>query len=302
MIDARVRAGLWWAFLAVFVWSFTVPLTKVAVEGFSAVFTATGRAVIAGVIAAVVLLVRRIPLPPRHLWRSLVFIMIGAVFGWPVLLAIALNYTTAAHAAVIAAFMPLATAIFAVLMTNEHVTRTFWLAASIGTLAVVVFSLSRGGMGEGSLIADGLLILAVIASSVGYVLGAEATKSMPGWQVISWVVVIALPITIPVSAVLYFTTRANYQTDGAQWGALIVLGVSSMYLGFIAWYRGLSQAGVAYGGQVQQLQVLFSLVWSAVLLREAVTWVTILAALVVVGAVAWAQVARAPAQVIAPKG
>lgn len=301
MIDSRVRAGLWWAFLAVFLWSFTVPLTKVAVEGFSAVFTATGRAVIAGVIAAVVLLIRKVPPPPRHLWRSLAFVMIGAVFGWPVLMAIALNYTTAAHAAVIAAFMPLATAIFAVLLTQERVTRTFWLAATIGTVAVVAFALSRGGLGEGSLLADGLLVLAVLASSIGYVLGAGATKSMPGWQVISWVVVMALPITIPVSLILWFTTQSSYQTSATEWSALILLGISSMYLGFFAWYRGLAQAGVAYGGQVQQLQVLFSLVWSALILREAVTWLTVLTALVVIGAVAWAQVARAPAHVVAPE-
>ena len=301
MIDARVRAGLWWAFVAVFLWSFTVPLTKVAVEGFSAVFTATGRAVIAGVIAAVVLLIRKVPPPPRRLWRPLFFVMIGAVFGWPVLLALALNYTTAAHAAVIAAFMPLATALFAVILTHEAVTRTFWVAATIGTIAVIAFSLSRGGLGQGSLLADGLLVLAVIASSIGYVLGAEATKSMPGWQVISWVVVMALPITVPVSAVLWVATRGSFETSGTQWSALILLGLSSMYLGFFAWYRGLSQAGVAYGGQVQQLQVLFSLVWSAVLLREAVTWLTVGAALVVVGAVAWAQVARAPAHVVAPE-
>lgn len=301
MIDSRVRAGLGWAFLAVFLWSFTVPLTKVAVEGFSAIFTATGRAVIAGVIAGAVLIIRRVPPPPRHLWRSLFFVMVGAVFGWPVLLAIALNYTTAAHAAVIAAFMPLATAIFAVLMTHERVTRTFWVAASIGTLAVFAFSLSRGGLGDGSLLADGLLVIAVIASSIGYVLGAGATKTMPGWQVISWVVVMALPVTIPVSLVLWFTTRGAYDTSASEWGALILLGLSSMYLGFFAWYRGLSQAGVAYGGQVQQLQVLFSLVWSALLLREAVTWLTVLTALVVVGAVAWAQVARAPQHVVAPE-
>jgi drug/metabolite transporter (DMT)-like permease len=124
---------------------------------------------------------------------------------------------------------------------------------------------------------------------------------MPGWQVISWVVVMALPITIPVSGVLWFTTQANLEPTSTEWGALILLGVSSMYLGFFAWYRGLSQAGVAYGGQVQQLQVLFSLVWSALLLREAVTWLTVLTALVVVGAVAWAQVARAPQHVIAPE-
>ncbi len=74
-----------------------------------------------------------------------------------------------------------------------------------------------------------------------------------------------------------------------------------MYLGFFAWYRGLSQAGVAYGGQVQQLQVLFSLLWSAVLLGEAVTWITVGAAIVVIAAVAWAQVARAPNHIVAPE-
>ena len=121
------------------------------------------------------------------------------------------------------------------------------------------------------------------------------------WPVISWVVIMALPVTIPVSAVLWFVTKDNYQTTSSEWGAMLLLGISSMYLGFFAWYRGLSQAGVAYGGQVQQLQVLFSLVWSALLLREAVTWQTVLAALIVVGAVAWAQVARAPLHVVAPE-
>ena len=301
MINARVRAGLLWALLAVFLWSFTVPLTKVAVLGFDAVLTATGRAVIAGVIAATVLFIRRIPPPPRHLWKSLFFVMLGAVFGWPVFMAIALNYTTAAHASVIAAFLPLATAIFAVALTRERVTRAFWFAAVIGTGAVVVFSLSRGELGPGSLLADGLLLLGVVAASISYVLGTAATKTLPGWQVISWVVVMALPITIPASLVLWWLTKDSYAPTGTQWGALILLGVSSMYLGFFAWYRGLSQAGVAYGGQVQQLQVLFSLLWSALLLREVVTWITVGAAIVVIAAVAWAQVARAPNHIVAPE-
>ena len=77
-----------------------------------------------------------------------------------------------------------------------------------------------------------------------------------------------------------------------QWGALVFLGVSSMYLGFFAWYRGLAQAGVAYGMQVQHLQVLFTLVWSVWLLGESITIVTVVSALVVIGAVAWAQLTR----------
>ncbi len=73
---------------------------------------------------------------------------------------------------------------------------------------------------------------------------------------------------------------------------LVVLGVSSMYLGFFAWYRGLALAGIAHGGQVQQLQALLTLGWSALLLGEHVTAPTVLAALAVIAAVFWSQRGR----------
>lgn len=299
MIDARVRAGLGWALIAVVLWSFTVPWTKIAIEGFDPVLTATGRAVIAGAIAGAVLVALRIPFPREHA-RALLLIMLGAVFGWPVLLALALERTTSAHAAVIAAFMPLATAVLAVLMAGERVTRAFWVAASLGTGGLVAFALSRGGAEGGDLVADLLLVGAVLASSSCYVLGAGATRAMPGWQVISWAVVLALPVTVPATALLWWARQGPYDPGPAQWASLALLGVSSMYLGFFAWYRGLTMAGVAYGGQVQQLQAPLSLLWAALLLGEAVTWPTVIATAVVIGAVAWAQRARGPA-IVAPE-
>src|SRR3954471_23943250 len=92
----RQREGLAWALLGVLLFSFSVPLTKVAVEGFDPFLTATGRAVIAGVLAGVVLLVKRVSLPERRHWSPLFFTMLGAVFGWPILLALALRHTTSA--------------------------------------------------------------------------------------------------------------------------------------------------------------------------------------------------------------
>jgi len=67
-----------------------------------------------------------------------------------------------------------------------------------------------------------------------------------------------------------------------------------MYLGFFAWYRGLALAGIARGGQVQQVQALLTLVWSTLLLREHVTRVTVLAAVAVIVCVVWAQRERVP--------
>lgn len=274
--------------------SFSVPLTKVAVGGFSPFLTATGRAVIAGVIAAAVLVGRGVPFPSRSHLGPLVFTLLGAVFGWPILVALALQRTTSAHVAVIAAFMPLTTALIAVLRTHERVSWQFWAAACAGTAALVAFAASRGGAGEADLAADLLIVGAVIASSWCYVEGASVTRTMPGWQVISWVVVLALPVTIPATVVLALTTHGAHHPTAGAWTSLVLLGISSMYLGFFAWYRGLALAGIARGGQVQQLQPLMTLVWSALLLGERVTTATVLAALAVIAAVVWSQRGRTP--------
>ena len=286
-----------WALLGVVMFSFSVPLTKVAVKGFDPFLTATGRAVIAGVIAAVLLRVRQVPRPPRDQLRPLFLTMLGAVFGWPILVAIALQRTTSAHVAVIAAFMPLTTALLAVLRAHERVSWQFWAAAAAGTAALLAFALSRGGAEGGDLYADALVVCAVFASSFCYVEGASVTKMMPGWQVISWVVVLALPVTIPASIGIWLGTHASHHPSAGAWTSLGLLGLSSMYLGFFAWYRGLALAGIARGGQVQQLQALLTLVWSALLLGEHVTAATVLAAVAVIVCVVWAQRARTPGEV-----
>jgi drug/metabolite transporter (DMT)-like permease len=117
---------------------------------------------------------------------------------------------------------------------------------------------------------------------------------MPGWQVISWVVILALPITLPVSIVIIATGGVTTPVTTHAWVGLLMLGVVSIYLAFFAWYRGLAQAGVARGAQTQQLQAPLTLVWSALLLGEAITIGTVVAALAVVACVAWAVRVRAP--------
>ena len=45
-----------------------------------------------------------------------------------------------------------------------------------------------------------------------------------------------------------------------------------MLIGFVFWYRGLAQGGIAAVGQLQLLQPFFGLALAATLLREPVTW------------------------------
>lgn len=291
-MDRNLRVGLALALLGVFFFSLSLPMTKLALDGFNPYFTAFGRAVVAGILAVAILAIRRVPFPDRSLWRGIWYTVAGAVVGWPVLVALALERTTSAHTAVIASFMPLCTAVLAVWRNKERVSTQFWLAASTGTAALVLFSLSRGGAEGADLTADLLMVGAVFASSWCYVEGANLTKAMPGWQVISWVVVFALPITIPASLLVHVVLPRPDAIPLHAWSGFLFISIFSMYFGFFAWYRGLSQAGVAKGSQMQQLQALMTLGWSALLLGEVVGWTTVVAALAVVASVVWAQASR----------
>jgi len=291
--NPQLRTGLFLAFLGVLIFSFTMPFTKIAVGGFDPYFLNMARAVIAGGAGLVALLVARVPMLKRHEISGFMWPIAMNIFGWPIFITLALERTTSAHAAVIAAFMPLMTAFLAVISTHERVRGSFWRAAGTGTTILVVFSLSRGGAEGGDFLADLFVIAAVISSSWGYVKGANLSRERPGWQVISWVVVLALPLSVPLTAVLWFVGPNPLEATGVEWLALLGLAFGSMFFGFFAWYQGLAMLGTAYGSQVQQLQSLLTLGWSALLLGETVTLWTLVAALGVIGSVLWAQRSRA---------
>jgi drug/metabolite transporter (DMT)-like permease len=126
------------------------------------------------------------------------------------------------------------------------------------------------------------LVGAVIAAAVGYAEGAILAKQMPGWQVVSWCVVLTLPLTMPGFLISLWLGRDSHSVSTVSLLAFLFTAFGSMYFGFFAWYRGLSELGVAKGSQVQLIQPLLTLLWSAILLNEVVTGATMLAASVVI--------------------
>ena len=218
---------------------------------------------------------------------------LGIVVGFPVLTTLALQYTTSAHAAVIVAGLPLVTAVLAVIRVNEKVPGAFWLAALVGTLTLIIYAWLNGGSEDINLVADLMLLGAVIAAAVGYAEGAILGRSMPGWQVVSWCVVAFLPISLPVALVSYYLGIDSHVVTPITVGAFLFTALGSMYFGFFAWYRGLAELGIAKGSQVQLLQALLTLAWSALLLGERLSWQTVAAAVVVVTCVAATQIFRA---------
>ena len=281
--------GIAFALLGVTIFSFTLPMVKLALPAFSPWTLTFGRATLAGLLAILFLAFSRVSFPDRKHLRPLLVTAAGIVIGWPILTTLALQETTSAHAAVITAGLPLATAVLAVFRLHEQVPRTFWLAALIGTLTLVIYALARGGQEGGSVTSNLYLVGAVLAAAMGYAEGAILSRYMPGWQVVSWCVVLTLPITMPGFLISLWIGRESHQISLIPVLAFLFTAFGSMYFGFFAWYRGLSELGVAKGSQVQLIQPLLTLLWSVLLLSETVSAMTLLAASVVILCIAIVQ-------------
>ncbi len=275
--------GLALAALGVLAFSFSLPMTKIAVRGLDPFVAAIGRAAVASVPAGLVLWWRRAARPTAAQARRLLAVVLGVVVGFPLLTAYALHHTASAHGAVVIGLLPLTTAGFAVVRAGERPSVAYWLCSLVGLAAVVAYSLHSGG---GSLhAADALLLGAVLAAGLGYTDGAMLARTMGGPLVICWALVLAAPVAW--AATVAMAARAGgVHASGGQWAAFAYTALFSMFLGFFAWYAGLARAGIARAGQLQLAQPALSVVWGWPLLGERLTASALATATVVFAAVA----------------
>lgn len=263
----RMSSGWWSGFLGVIIFSGSLPATRLAVSGFDPAFLTFARASIAGTIACALLLAFKQKRPTRADLTPLVVVASGVVIGFPFLTALALRHITAAHSTVFIGLLPMATAIFAMVRGGERPRPAFWLFSSLGSALVVGFALTQDG--TASLAGDLLMLAAIVACGLGYAEGATLSRRLGGWQVISWALVVSLPLMVPLA--LMSLPGSLDGITGNAWAGLFYVSIFSMLIGFIFWYRGLALGGIAAVGQLQLLQPFFGLILSATLLGEAVS-------------------------------
>jgi drug/metabolite transporter (DMT)-like permease len=245
---------------------------------------------IAGIVAALWLIASGARRPSRTDLPLLAWAGLGIVIGFPLLTSIAMQTIPANHGAVINGALPFATAVLAAWAFGERHQRRFWICAAIGSLLVVAFALRDGLAARGTVAlsaGDLAMIAAVLAGAVGYVAGGRVAGRIGGVATILWALVLALPLTLPATllAVAQETPRAGL----ASWAAFAYVTLISQLVGFFAWYNGLALAGpggMGRVGQVQLLQVFFTVGFAWLLFGEAVHPTTWLFALGVVATIA----------------
>ena len=271
--------------IGVVVFSASLPATRVAVGGFTPLFLTSARAVIAALLGVGLLLLLRQRRPARTDLGPLTIVALGVVVGFPLLTALALEHVTSARSIVFIGLLPLATATFGVVRGGERPHPAFWIFSCAGSALVAGFALVRGT--DASPIGDLCMVGAIVVCGLGYAEGARLSRRLGGWQVISWALVLALPVMGALALVTLPDAWANVTVP--QWLGLGYVSVFSMFIGFVFWYRGLALGGVAGVGQLQLLQPFFGLTLAGWLLGEAVPASMIAVTVLVVACVAGAR-------------
>jgi drug/metabolite transporter (DMT)-like permease len=264
---ADATRGLLLGAVGVLIFAATLPMTRLAVGDASApqlppAFVTAGRAGVAGLLSVGWLLMLRAPFPARRHWRACSVSALGTVVGFPLFLALALRRVDAMHAAVVTGVLPLATAAVAALVLAP---------APVGRLLGLRGGSARTGHRFRGLAGQRrpvggrrLLLLAVLCGAIGYVGGAQVSASLPAQQVICWVLVLSLPLTLPAM----WWLQPQQPASAAAWVGFAYVSLFSMWLGFFAWYRGLALGGVMRVSQVQLLQPFLALLFAVPILGE----------------------------------
>ena len=256
---SRENQGLLLGLLGVTMLSVTLPATRLAVAEFDPLLVGLARATIPAIPAGILLLLTRQKRPTRKEIGRLLIASIGIVFGFPILMTIAMKTLPSAHGAVVTGIMPLATA------------------------AVVVYALIDGA-GELAW-ADLLLIVAILTAALGYAVGGQAAKRLGGWQTICWIMVLALPLSAALVPIIDPAIPETSPSQQAWFGFLYVL-FGSQFLSFFAWYRGLALGGVTRVSQLLLLQPCITLVFAALIAGESLGWIEIGFTILIVAIVA----------------
>jgi drug/metabolite transporter (DMT)-like permease len=282
--------ALLWGLAGVTIFAATLPMTKLAVgtpdaPQLSPWFVTFGRAAVAGVLSAFYLLWQRtqgrLNVPQRREYGTLAITAFGVIIGFPLFLALALRVVPSTHGAVVTALLPLSTAVVGALWYRQRPSAGFWVCAVLGSGLVLAFMIYRaGGFYLGA--ANIYLIIAMTTGALGYIGGAKLTPRLGSEQVICWVLVCSLPITLPV-ALLHAPGEPSAMAF-KSWMGFAYAALFSMWIGFFAWYRALALGAVRVS-QIQLVQPFLSLLFAVPLVGERLDVLTLAFALAVIATV-----------------
>jgi len=269
------QAGIWGAAsLTVLIWSGTAIANKIAVGDIDPMTAGVLRSMLAGLIAIGIAFAGRFPLPPGKARKAWLVVAGTASFAaWPTLLSLGLSRTTANHAALILAMLPVCTGLIAAAFDRRVPHRTWWMGVALAVAGTVILVTGRNGsvaVEGASPVGDLIVLSGVVICALGYVVGGRLTPVIGARATTFWGLACASVVLVPVFLVL--APRTDWAVVSAPaWTGIAYMTVLSSLLGYACWYWALGHGGIARIASLQFCQPVLTLILAALILGEAIT-------------------------------
>lgn len=272
------------AVFAVVIWGASPVAAKIAVADLPVMAVAVLRTVLGGLAALPVALAMRVPLPAGT-EQKLILLLSGfcGFVAFPVLFTIGIGLTSANHASMILACLPIFTGAIAMAWDRKRPLRLWWVGCAIALVGEVILISVRGdhGANASSLTGDLFVLASNLFASLGYVAGGRLQRSgYPSTGTTFWGVVIFAIVLLPATPFVLDDVVLS-QVPIEAWAGVAYLAIAVTIVGYVMWYWALGKGGIARIGLIQFLQPVSGVVLALLLLGERFTPVFLIASLLI---------------------
>jgi drug/metabolite transporter (DMT)-like permease len=257
-------------------WGGTAIANRYAVGFADPITVATLRSMLAGAVALIIALTLRLPFPGgRHDRLLLLASGLSSFALWPIFLSLGLGRTTASHAALIMATLPIITVILASAVNRAAPARAWWVGAIAALLGAVWLIMGQGASlavadRSDAAIGDLIILVGCVICAAGYVAGGKLSPKIGTFATTFWGLAIALFITAPIFA-LYEQNTDWPNVPPAAWWSIAWLTICSSLLGYLLWFYALGRGGIEKVGSLQLLMPVITLAGAVLVLGEELT-------------------------------
>lgn len=281
------------ALAAVIVFGGSAIATKVAVSTIDALDVSIMRTIIGGLLALPLALALRIPLPATTGQKCLLLVSgLCGFIAFPLLFTFGVKLTSANHATMILAILPVMTGAIANYWDRCKPRAMWWLGCSIAFAGEALLLYDPAATGQATLEGDLLVWSSTLFASLGYVAGARLQRS--GYSARGttfWGVGLFALLLLP-TLVLVVDLDALLNAGAYAWSGLLYQAIGVTIIAYILWYWALGTGGIARVGLFQFLQPVSGVVLAWLVLFENLSLIFVLASLIIMTGVILAFRAR----------
>ncbi len=259
------------ALITVVLWGASPVAAKIAVSSLSPIMVAILRTVIGGLIALPLAMLLRIPLPTDSSQRRLLILSGFCGFvAFSVLFTLGILHTSANHASMILAGLPVFTGLIAMTWDRKRPSAAWWIGCTIAMTGEILLIFGQDfDISTGASIGGDLLVLASNGfASLGYVAGGRLERNgYPAMGTTFYGVSLYALVLLPLLFIVGPGTPMPEVPTGI-WIAIAYLAIGVTIVGYVLWYWALGRGGIARIALLQFLQPVSGVILAAILLGE----------------------------------